>query len=141
MNQEGEFDITKLHIHQERRNLEKTKLYNIILKRAYHRIETVAIHNHHCLFTIPEFLLGMPLYDAYQCSGYILQKLKKNGFKVCYYHPNIIHINWLKDNDQQNNNDQRNNDLNSVLTAGSSNNISSTPPLKYVPTGKLFQTD
>ena len=80
MNQSGEFDINKLHVHQERRNLEKIKLYDIILKRAYNRIETVAVHGHQCLFNVPEFLLGMPLYDAFQCSGYILQKLKKNAF-------------------------------------------------------------
>ena len=132
MNQSGEFDINKLHVHQERRNLEKIKLYDIILKRAYNRIETVAVHGHQCLFNVPEFLLGMPLYDAFQCSGYILQKLKKNGFKVCYYHPNVIHINWLKDNNTNTNN--------LVASLEPTKDVSSSS-MNYVPTGKLFQTD
>jgi hypothetical protein len=88
------FDIRKLHAHQERRNLEKQKLYEKVLKRVYHRVETAAAHDTQCVFEVPGFVLGMPLYDAYQCSGYIIQKLKNDGFWVTYYHPHIIHLNW-----------------------------------------------
>ena len=88
------FDIRKLHVHQERRAREKQKLYDTVLKRVYHRVETAALHDTQCVFEVPGFVLGMPLYDAHQCSGYIMQRLKNDGFRVTYYHPHVIHLNW-----------------------------------------------
>ena len=49
-----------------------------------------------CLFQIPGFLLGMPLYDPYQCCGYVLQRLKTDGFVVSYMHPNTVRIDWSR---------------------------------------------
>ena len=88
------FDIAKLRVHAERRTQEKLKLYNRILARAHRRIEVAAKHASRCIFQVPEFELGMPLYDAYQCSGYIIAKLRKDGFHVTYYNPHLLHIDW-----------------------------------------------
>ena len=130
---EKKFDIHKLHVHQQRRDTEKQKLYEKILKRVYHRVETAALHDTQCLFAVPGFVLGMPLYDAYQCSGYIVQKLKTDGFKVTYYHPNIIHLNWAP------------NIVKSAVSSqpsggGAGGNTTDTKgnDIEYKPTGKLF---
>ena len=128
------FDIHKLHVHQRRRDNEKQKLYEKILKRVYHRVETAAMHDTQCLFAVPGFVLGMPLYDAYQCSGYIVQKLKTDGFKVTYYHPNIIHLNWAPSIVKKSAlSSQPHSDEN-----GETNNDTKRNDIEYKPTGKLF---
>ena len=136
------FDIRKLHEHEQRRVHEKQKLYNRILVRAHRRIEAAAPHVSYCVFQVPEFILGMPLYDAYQCCGYVIQKLTSDGFHVQHYQPNILHINWA------------------VAAARAATRARSEPPrpapppplipppslipppppknLSYIPTGKLF---
>lgn len=126
------FDIHKLHAHQKRRDVEKQKLYDRVLKRVYHRVETAAVHDTQCIFAVPGFVLGMPLYDAYQCSGYLVQKLKTDGFKVTYYHPNVIHLNWSPQ-------------VVSLSASAAAPKTHDTAPIssskktvEYKPTGKLF---
>lgn len=38
----------------------------------------------------------MPLYDPFQCTGYVIQTLKAQGFHVRYYHPNTLHVDWSR---------------------------------------------
>ena len=47
-----------------------------------------------CFFVLPEFVLGIPRYDMASCTSYIIEKLKSNGFKVKYTHPNLLFISW-----------------------------------------------
>jgi hypothetical protein len=46
-------------------------------------------------FQIPEFLVGLPLYSVSECRSYIEEKLKKNGFDIEYFDPNILLIKWF----------------------------------------------
>ena len=48
-------------------------------------------------FEIPIFMLGFPSYDINDSAEYIMEKLKKNGFKVFFLKPNFLFINWLID--------------------------------------------
>lgn len=48
------------------------------------------------MFQVPQFILGMPLYDPFQCTGYVIQTLKAQGFHVRYYHPNTLHVDWSR---------------------------------------------
>ena len=130
----AKFDIHKLHAHQQRRDVEKQKLYDRVLKRVYHRVETAAMHDTQCIFAVPGFVLGMPLYDAYQCSGYLVQKLKTDGFKVTYYHPNIIHLNWSPKVVRLAAAAQPAPPTQNATTASGSNKKA----VEYKPTGKLF---
>ncbi len=72
-------------------------MYDSVLRKVHCRIETVSARKETvCLFQIPGFLLGMPLYDPYQCCGYVLQRLKTDGFVVSYMHPNTLRIDWSR---------------------------------------------
>ena len=76
----------------------KTKIYEEILKKCHHRIKNVSKQNPlmgYCLYIIPKFIYGIPLYNLPECVKYLFEKLTDNGFKVYYTHPNLLIISWL----------------------------------------------
>ena len=139
------FNIDKLHMHATRRMHEKQKLYNRILARVHRRIETAAVHNTSCAFQIPEYVFGMPLYDAHQCAGYVLQKLQCDGFSVMHCKNNILYIDWREARSK------RSKPSPTPPAAGGGSAVAPMAPLsktslkgaspnfQYLPTGKLFQ--
>ena len=76
----------------------KTKICEEILKKCHHRIKNVSKQNPligYCLYIIPKFIYGIPLYNLQECVKYLFEKLTENGFKVYYTHPNLLIISWL----------------------------------------------
>jgi hypothetical protein len=76
----------------------KTKIYEEILKKCHHRIKNVSKQNPligYCLYIIPKFIYGIPLYNLSECVKYLFEKLTENGFKVYYTHPNLLIISWI----------------------------------------------
>jgi hypothetical protein len=72
-------------------------IYDKILRRVHHKIKQIANLRHgftECSYTIPRFIVGVPPYDLQGCIMYIVTSLIKNGFRVQYYEPQIIHISW-----------------------------------------------
>ena len=55
----------------------------------------------------PEFIFGVPLYNINDLKKYIMDTLKKNGFKLMYFHPNTIFISWDVENKIQNKSDPK----------------------------------
>jgi hypothetical protein len=43
---------------------------------------------------MPEMVIGVPKYDYKDCTAYIIDKLRTNGFIVRYTHPNLLFISW-----------------------------------------------
>jgi hypothetical protein len=79
-------------------DLNKLALFNKILNRVHVRIKTTSrqkIEEQFCWFIVPEIILGVPKYDQAACIGYIIDKLKINGFQVKYIHPNTLFISWM----------------------------------------------
>ena len=76
----------------------KLKNYDEILKKCHHRIKIVSKQNPligYCLYIIPKFIYGIPLYNLNECVKYLFEKLVENGFKVYYTHPNLLIISWI----------------------------------------------
>ena len=97
-NSTAPFDIRTLYNTQQTRTDLRKETYDVIVRRAHHRIQTVAKRNEiHCVFQLPQMIVGMPLYDPFECCGYLIRTLKQEGFLVKYYHPNILYINWAKE--------------------------------------------
>ena len=49
-----------------------------------------------CLYEIPEFMLGLPLYNIDECVKYIDKKLIENGFKTKWNNNQVL-ISWDED--------------------------------------------
>lgn len=75
----------------------KLNIYDEILKKCHHRIKLVSKQNPmmcYCLYIIPKFIYGVPLFKLDECIKYLFEKLTENGFKVNYTHPNLLIISW-----------------------------------------------
>jgi hypothetical protein len=85
-------DIYKL---QTSRETIRLKTFNTILNRCYGQIRySVNREDSYRIFSIPEFIVGTPLYNMNKCIKFIIIRLTNNGFRVKFYKPNIIYIYW-----------------------------------------------
>jgi hypothetical protein len=90
--------IDDLYEKRKEHDLKKLELFNKILYRVHVRIKTTSRQKkdeQFCWFVVPETIIGVPKYDQGTCIAYIIDKLKDNGFKVNYIHPNTLFISWL----------------------------------------------
>lgn len=72
-------------------------IYNKVLKRVHIRIKHTANLNKgrtECIYLVPDFMLGVPTYNIKDCVVFVITSLCRNGFKVKYTHPNLLHISW-----------------------------------------------
>lgn len=82
---------------QEEKNEIRKKCYKKVYKRIETKIVQVnSVNESQCWYEIPEFILGIPLYSFEDCKKYIIEKLKKNGFKSKMINDNVILIDWSK---------------------------------------------
>lgn len=78
----------------EKRN-KQTQHFRKLLELCQQEISrSVDLNYTHCIFEVPEFLIGHPLYDINESIVYILRTLQENGYKVSYYFPKTIYITW-----------------------------------------------
>ena len=91
------FSLATLYAPTERRNACKRRLYDTVLGRVLQRIKSSANFGNAfaCTYEAPEIMVGEPLYDLYECCGYIVSKLRDMGFdKVEYHFPKKVYVNW-----------------------------------------------
>lgn len=86
-------------LYEKKRELDEGKLqiYNKILNRIHAKIKTTSrqlTNEQFCWYVIPEMMIGITKYNVAECTGYIIEKLKDNGFLIRYTHPNLIFISW-----------------------------------------------
>ena len=90
-------DLDDLYEKKRQQDLNNLELFNKILNKIHQKIKktsTLFKDIQHCWFVIPEVMLGIPKYDQGQCIGYVVEKLRENGFNIRYFHPNTILISW-----------------------------------------------
>jgi len=95
---DSKINIDDLYDKRKRRDLKQLSIFNKILKRIHTRINHTAkskrIQEDYIWFSVPEYLIGEPIYDKGDCIGYVVSQLEKNGFFVKYVHPNALFISW-----------------------------------------------
>lgn len=90
-------NLDELSKHRNDCNDNKEKIYKNILNRVHKHIKLTARQRRNDTFTfflVPDFLLGVPVYNTSLCTTYIINKLENNGFFVKYTHPNLLFISW-----------------------------------------------
>jgi hypothetical protein len=93
----GKINIDDLYEKKQKRELKQISIFNKILSRIHKRIQHTAKNKHaetFVWFHIPEYIVGEPIYDKGECTGFIVSKLEDNGFHVKYVHPNTLFISW-----------------------------------------------
>lgn len=88
-------NILELHRTINEKNMRKTETYEKVLEICHRKItlgsETKQLR---CMFEVPEYIPGYPIFDLNSCIKYLLTTLKSNGFLVKYYFPKILYISW-----------------------------------------------
>ena len=82
---------------QKEREEKRKKIFKKVYKLVERRIvEASKINSYQCYYEIPNFVMNVPLYSLEDCKDYIIDKLKKNDFKVQLISENMILISWGK---------------------------------------------
>jgi len=88
-------DLNELQAPLKEKEKIKMDIYDKVLKRVHNRIKMVARQpSTFCMFVIPEFVLGIPMYNFHECKNYIIGSLRDNGLAVNYTEPNLLYISW-----------------------------------------------
>lgn len=88
-------NINDLYDTINNKNKVRMEKFDMILKRIHSRIKYNAnLERTFCFFQIPEFIIGIPLYNVNDLRNYLINSLKKNGFTILYVEPNWLFINW-----------------------------------------------
>ena len=89
--------MDELYTKKQQQDLNVLNNYNKILVRIHNKIKYVSkqlINDQCCWYVVPEMMLGIPKYNHKDCTAYVIQKLRENGFIVRYTHPNLLFICW-----------------------------------------------
>lgn len=79
---------------KEREDKKKETFDKILLKIEKKIIMASSTNFYSAWYLVPEFIIGLPMYNLKECIDYLEEKLVKDGFKVTFYEPNIINIDW-----------------------------------------------
>jgi hypothetical protein len=94
----GKINIDDLYERRQKRDLKQLEIFNKILNRIHKRIQYTAKNklcsDNHIWFNVPEYIVGEPVYDKGDCTGYLVSQLEHNGFFVKYVYPNTLFISW-----------------------------------------------
>jgi len=84
---------------QKKKNKTKEKVFKKVYERIEKKIEMSSNNDYYqCMYEIPEFMIGIPLYNLKDCIKYVDKKLSKNGFKRRWSQNQVI-INWETEDD------------------------------------------
>ena len=88
-------NMDELYVKKQQQDLNVLNNYNKILVRIHNKIKYASrqlVNDNCCWYIMPEIMIGMPKYNHLECSAYIIEKLRENGFVVRYTHPNLLFI-------------------------------------------------
>lgn len=85
---------------QKEREKIKYKTFTQVYKKIEKKISIASASNYYYIYyTIPEFIIGLPLYNCKECITVVSKQLSENGFEITLYDPNILLISWFPKSD------------------------------------------
>ena len=87
--------MNDLYNKKNEKNLKRLEIYDSVLVKCHERIKYNSnFEKTYCFYQIPEFIIGVPLYNINEMRKYIINSLKTNGFNILYIDPNWLFISW-----------------------------------------------
>jgi len=91
----SQLNIKELYSTMNEKTIKRMEIYDSILQKCHKRIKyNSSLERTYCFFQIPEFVIGVPLFNILELRTYIMNSLKKNGFHIIYVEPNWLFILW-----------------------------------------------
>jgi hypothetical protein len=79
----SQININSLYNDINKKRYEKYLVYDKILQRCHNKIKTYAENlKLECLYEIPDYVFGLPLFNKTFAKTYIISRLEENGFIV-----------------------------------------------------------
>ncbi len=108
MNNKADNLIEKMQGGYDNKLKKKKEIYNKILYRVENLMKESAKNGKDmCMYSIPEIIFGLPIYNLKECMIYIKQTLTNKNFKCVICDPNMIFIFWKLKNKIVNENTSR----------------------------------
>ena len=74
----------------------RLEIYDSVLVKCHKRIKyNSSLERTYCFYQVPEFIIGVPIFDINEMRTYIINSLKNNGFQIMYIEPNWLFISWM----------------------------------------------
>jgi hypothetical protein len=90
-------NVKDLHKEIDEKTLKRNIIYNNILGKCNEKIlQTTKNMDTCCFYVLPEFIIGVPIFNADKCREYVIEHLIEGGFNIKYTHPNLLYISWGK---------------------------------------------
>ena len=88
--------IQNLHAEVMARQSKRYAIYEEVFQKVVSKIkyENTKTDSCYCLYKLPVWVFGVPLYNLGACAEYIINRLKEHYFQVTFAPPNILHIYW-----------------------------------------------
>ena len=127
-------NINSLFEEQDKKVLNRLKLFDDILVQIHNKIKLNSKNKtFYCTTSIPEFLIGKPLYKVEDLRKYLIDSLKRDKFDVLYIHHNLLFISWER---------LKNNKRSAKKVVSNNNNSNNFKKIDdYNPTGNLLYND
>ena len=91
----SQLNIRDLYQTINQKTLKRMEVYDETLQKCHRRIKyNSSLQRTYCFFQIPEFIIGVPLFNPKEMKTYIINSLKTNGFQLIYVEPNWLFIAW-----------------------------------------------
>ena len=95
-------NVNQIQRDKYERDRYKYNTYKRILEKCYLKIKTCSDNNQtYCIYTIPDFIIGEPLFRKQFCADFIMEHLRQNGFKPAFVPPTYVFISWDFGNDKK----------------------------------------
>ena len=90
-----QLNIFELQNSINKKKQNRTQIYENVLEKCHLKIKTAANQEkYECIYDVPQYIVGLPLYNINECMDFIINQLNENGFKVVYHFPKFLHISW-----------------------------------------------
>ena len=104
----SKINIDELYKKLNKRNDNEKKIFFEILNKIHSRIKYSAeLEQTYCIYNVPTFILGTPLYNHSKLKIFLYNELKNNGFILKYFN-NLLLISWDDVKIKKNNNIKKN---------------------------------
>lgn len=90
-----QLNVREINTFIEKKQTRRKESFEKVLQQCFQKIRGHAAKEQiFCLYEVPEFIYGYPLYDLNECISYLYDALNKNGFRVDYFFPRVLQVSW-----------------------------------------------
>ena len=95
--QDEYINLESLYEVHKKRDINKVEVYRLVFQKCIDKIRQTndRLQKMECIFEVPTFLWGTPIYDYDDLKSYIIHRLTENGIVHCYFiDQNNLFMSW-----------------------------------------------